>query len=59
MLVRFPKICHHLFDFFILDGVPQLFTGCRITGAQYAVDESFSMSINSNPYPAVVFFEEI
>ena len=59
MLVRFPKICHHLLDFFFLEDIPQLFTGCCVTVAQYAVDESFSMSINSNPYPAAVFFEEI
>ena len=58
MLVRFPKICHYLFDFFVLQGVPQLFAGCCVAGAQYAVDEPFSISINSNPYPAVVFFEE-
>jgi len=59
MFVRFPEICHHLLDFFVLEGVPQLFSGCCAAVAQYAVDESFPMSINSNPYPTVVFFEEI
>ena len=41
MLVRLPEICHHLFDFFVLEGIPQLFTGCRVAVAKYAVDELF------------------
>jgi len=28
MLVRFPEICHHLLDLFVLENIPQLFAGC-------------------------------
>jgi hypothetical protein len=36
---------------------PELF--CRFIApvANNEIDESFPMSINSNPYPAVVFFD--
>ncbi len=59
VFARLPEISHHLLDFFIFKGVPQFFAGFRTAVAQYAVDESFSIPINSNPYPAVVFLEEI
>jgi hypothetical protein len=38
----------------ILDGTPQLLSGCCPAIAQYAVDEPFPISINSNLYPAEV-----
>ena len=57
MPVRFPIIGHDASD--VLEGTPQLSSCCCVAAIQYAVDESFSMSINSNPYPAVVFFEAI
>jgi hypothetical protein len=58
-LVRFPIVGYYFSDFNILDGIPELFSGCCTVIAQYAVDEFFPISINSNPYPAAVFFEEI
>ncbi len=59
IFVWFPIVGRYFSDFDILDGIPELFAGCCSAIAQYAVDESFPISINSNPYPAVVFFEEI
>lgn len=59
ILVRKPVIGRYLFNPGIPDGIPQFAPGCRAAVAQYAVDEYFPMSINSNPNPAVPFFEEI
>ena len=59
VFVRLPEISHHKLDLFVFKGVPQFFTGCCATVAQYAVDEFFPISINSKPDPAVVFLEEI
>jgi len=59
IFVRFPIVGCYFPDLDILDGLPQLLSGCYPAIAQYAVDEPFPISINSNPYPAKVFFEEI
>ncbi len=56
--IRFPVVGCYLSDLDILDGIPQMSSGFRATVAKYAVDEFFAISINSNPYPTVVFFKE-
>ncbi len=56
-LVGLPVIRHHPPNRHVRYGLPELFPRGSSPGAQYAVEEPFPMSINSNPYPAIVFFE--
>ena len=55
VFVRLPEIRHHKLDLFVFKGVPQFFSGCRATVAQYAVDDFYPILINSDLDPAVVF----
>ncbi len=55
LLVRFPMICHHLLYFFVFDLVPLPPSSLGATVAKYTVDKFFSTSVNSSPYPTVVF----
>ncbi len=56
IFVRRPIISSHFIDRFIFYQIPEFFAGFGSAGTQYAIDEFFPISINSNPYPAIVFF---
>ena len=55
--IRLPMVCTYLALHFIFDLLPKLFSCLGSPSANFAIDESFPMSINSNPDPTVVFFE--
>ena len=57
--VWFPIIAGYIIHFVLFYLFPKLFC-CFVTPvANNEIDESLSISINSNPYPTVVFFEPI
>ena len=57
MLTRSPVVGHDPPDAPALDGVPQPPSGLCAAVARGAADEPLPMPVNSNPYPAEVFFE--
>jgi len=56
IFIGFPVIRTHYSRGIFLDFLPKLFSGFSSPGANFTVDESVPISINRNPYPAVVFF---
>ena len=56
IFIRFPVIRTHYSFGVILDFFPELFACFSSPGTHFTVDESVPISINSNPYPTVVFF---
>lgn len=57
--ICFPIICAYFPFYFIFNSVPKFFSCFCSPGANFTVDKLFPISINSNPYPTVVFFEPI
>ena len=55
--IRAPVIGHHIPDSQRSYRLPELFSSCCVPRTQYAVEEAVPISINSNPYPAIVFFD--
>ena len=56
-LICLPVVCTGFAFYFILYLLPELFTRFGSSCANFAIDEPAPMSINSNPYPGIVFFE--
>jgi len=59
IFIWLPVIGGYFIDSNRLNRVPQLSSSCCAAIAQYAADEPLAISINSNPYPAEVFFDEM
>ena len=57
LFIGAPVVAHDIGYAVVFDGIPELAPGFRATGAHFAVEEALPISINSNPYPAIVFFE--
>lgn len=57
LLVAFPIIRTKVLYIYIFKFVPKSCSGLRRTVSADKRDEPFSKSINSNPYPRVVFLE--
>ena len=57
--IWFPIICTCLPFYLIFNLFPEFFTRFSSSCANFAIDEHKPISINSNPYPTVVFFEPI
>lgn len=57
--ICFPIICAYFPIYFIFNSVPKFFSCFCSPCANFTVDKLFPISINSNPYPTVVFFEPI
>ncbi len=55
--IRTSAVTHDVRYAVVFDGVPAFSSGFRVAGAHFAAEEAPPMSINSHPYPAVVFFE--
>ena len=55
--IRTPVVTHNVRYAVVFDGIPELSPSFRVAGTHFAVEEAFPMSINSNPYPAIVFLE--
>ena len=57
--ICFPIIRAYFPLHFIFNPLPKFFSRFRSSCANFTVDELMPISINSNPYPSVVFFEPI
>ncbi len=58
-IIRFPIIGANYPFGNVFDFIPKLLSGFCSSGTNFTVDKSVPISINSNPNPAVVFFEPI
>lgn len=56
IFIRLPVIRAYYSFGILLDFLPELFSCFGSPSANFTVDESVPISINSNPYPTVVFF---
>ena len=57
LFIGVPVVAHDIRYAVVFNGIPELPSGFRVAGTHFAFEEAFPMSINSNPYPAIVFFE--
>jgi len=57
LFIGLPIVTHDIRYAVVFDGVPAFSSGFRVAGTHFAAGESPPMSINSNPCPAIVFFE--
>jgi hypothetical protein len=57
--IRTPVVTHDVCYAIVFNGIPELSPGVGVAGTHHAVEKSFSISINSNPYPANVFLEPV
>ena len=55
--IRFPIIRAYFPLYFRFNFLPEFFSRLRPSCANFAIDKSFPISINSNPYPNEVFFD--
>ena len=57
LFIGTPVVTHDVRYAVVFNGIPEFSSGFRVAGTHFAIEEAFPISINSNPYPAIVFFE--